>query len=75
MHATAIEAHNPEQLLNEKESAEILTVKPTTLATWRSDKSQALPYVKIGRSIRYRRSDLLAFIDAQTHGAFDDEGR
>jgi predicted DNA-binding transcriptional regulator AlpA len=73
MHATTIEAPSPDQLLNEKEAASILTVQPATLTTWRSKQSQALPYVKLGRAVRYRRSDVMAFIDAQTHGVFDDE--
>lgn len=75
MHNATIEALNPEQLLDEKDSARVLTVQPATLATWRSKQSQSLPYVKIGRSVRYRKSDLLAFIEAQTHGPSEDEGR
>ena len=76
MHSTTIEAPSPDQLVSEKEAAQILTLQPTTLRDWRCRQSQTLPYVKLGRSIRYRRSDLLAFIDAQTHGAFDsDEAR
>jgi helix-turn-helix protein len=74
MRNATIEALNPAELLDEKESARLLTIQPATLATWRSKHTQALPYVKIGRCIRYRKSDLLAFIDAQTHGAFNDAG-
>jgi len=32
-----------------------------TLAVWRSTKKYDLPYVKIGRYVRYRKSDLRKF--------------
>jgi hypothetical protein len=32
-----------------------------TLAVWRSTKKYNLPYVKIGRYVRYRKSDLRKF--------------
>lgn len=63
-------------LLLPPETAEILKVKETTLTTWRSKKRYELPYVKIGKLIRYRRSDVLAFLDFCTKsGLSDDEGR
>jgi hypothetical protein len=34
-----------------------LSVSIQTLANWRCTKRVALPYVKIGRSVRYRRSE------------------
>lgn len=57
-------------LLTETEAAEIIGVKPQTLAIWRCSKRYALPYFKIGgRFIRYRRSAVERFIDANTVGA------
>ena len=44
--------------LNPKELAELLGVNPRTLATWRSTGRYALPYIKIGRKVLYRISDL-----------------
>ena len=41
-----------------EEAAEILWVSQHTLAVWRSTGRYALPYIKIGRKIRYRISDL-----------------
>jgi predicted DNA-binding transcriptional regulator AlpA len=57
-------------LLTRDQAAAFLGVKPQTLAVWLSTKRYDLPVVKIGRSIvRYRRSDLEAFLARQTIGA------
>lgn len=58
-----------EPLLNEQQAAEFLNIRPGTLACWRVTKRYPLPYVKIGRSVRYRRSDLEAFAAAREQGA------
>lgn len=49
-------------LLNEQQAAEMLGVKPSTLQVWRSSKRYGLPYIKVGRLVRYRQSALLAFL-------------
>ena len=54
------------QLRNEAEAAQILDLKPGTLQVWRSTKRYPLPYVKVGRLVRYRQSDLEAFLAART---------
>lgn len=45
-------------LLDEKEAAVLLDLKPGTLAVFRSTGRHSIPYLKIGRNVRYRRSDL-----------------
>jgi excisionase family DNA binding protein len=45
-------------LLSRREAAEYLGIKVQTLATWTSSKRYQLPVVKVGRSVRYRTSDL-----------------
>jgi excisionase family DNA binding protein len=57
---------NYQRLLNRKEAAEFLGIKEMTLAIWQSTKRYGLPVVKVGRLVRYRRSDLLAFIENRT---------
>lgn len=52
-------------LLNEKEAAQILDTSPGTLSVWRSTGRYNLPFLKIGRNIRYRRSDIMAWLDAR----------
>lgn len=57
-------SHNqPEMLLSRKDAAEYLGLKESTLAIWKCTKRYDLPYVKIGRNIRYRLSDLQSFIE------------
>lgn len=54
-----------DELLTTKEAAGLLQFKPETLANWRTTKRYKLPYRKIGsRSVRYKRSDVIAFRDS-----------
>ena len=50
-------------LLTRKEAAEVLDCKESTLALWKCTKRYPLPYVKIGKNVRYRLSDLKKFIE------------
>lgn len=54
-----------ERLLTREETAEILGVKPQTLAAWHSTRRYPLPVVKVGRSARYRPSDVQRFIESR----------
>jgi predicted DNA-binding transcriptional regulator AlpA len=55
-----------ERLLTEKEAAQLLGLQPSTLRRWRSTGQPGQPeFVKIaGRAIRYRMSNLAAYIEA-----------
>jgi len=57
------------QLRTETEAARVLDIKPGTLQVWRSTKRYPLPYVKVGRLVRYRQSDLEAFLNGRLVGA------
>jgi len=50
-------------LLPPKEAAKVLDVTAGTLSVWRCTGRYKLPFVKIGAKVRYRYSDLMAFID------------
>ena len=52
------------QLLDTTEAAEFLGVESHTLAEWRSTERYNLPYVKIGRLVKYRRQDLEHFVES-----------
>jgi hypothetical protein len=58
-----------EELLTAKQAAAFLKVKPGTLACWRTTKRYPLKYTRVGKSIRYRLSDLQAFLAARDSGA------
>jgi excisionase family DNA binding protein len=49
------------ELLSEKEVAILLGVKPQTLAIWRM-KQEKLPFVRIGRLVKYQRSAIERFM-------------
>ena len=48
-------------LLTPQDVADRLGVSTTTLATWRCTKRYPLTYLKIGRLVRYRVTDVDAF--------------
>lgn len=52
-------------LRTEKQASEILNIPLATLRKWRCLRVK-LPYVKIGRSVRYRLTDLVEFLDKLT---------
>jgi excisionase family DNA binding protein len=54
-------------LLLRKEVAAMLKLQPQTLAAW-AVTGKHLPFVKLGRSVRYRRADVVAFVERQTIG-------
>lgn len=49
-------------LLTRREAAAYLGVAEQTLAVWKCTGRRFLPFVKIGRLVRYRKADLDAFI-------------
>jgi hypothetical protein len=50
------------ELLNEAQAAEFLGLSPGTLSVWRCLGRYSLPYVKVGRLVRYRLVDLEAWL-------------
>ncbi len=53
----------PEKLLTVPEAAEFLGMAPNTIYIW--GREGKLPALKIGSAVRFRRSDLEAFLDSQ----------
>ena len=54
---------NADELLNRKEAARYLKVNPGTLAVWDCTKRYDLKPLKVGRAVRYRKSDLDRFLE------------
>jgi excisionase family DNA binding protein len=59
-------------LLTPTEAAEYLGVSPDTLNVWRCVGRYSLPYIKAGSRVRYRKSDLDAWIAKRTRGGGDE---
>ena len=51
------------------QAAKYLGVSRATLETWRCTGRYNLPFVRVGRSVRYNRTDLDAFLSRRTVGA------
>lgn len=49
--------------LSVKEAASVLGVSESTLAVWRCTKRYPLPYLKIGRKVFYRETDIQQFLE------------
>ena len=56
-------------LLAEKEAADFLQLAPGTLSVWRSTGRYALPFLKVGAKVRYRRGDLQAWLDSRVRAS------
>jgi excisionase family DNA binding protein len=54
---------HPAPLRDEQQAAEYLNVSPGTLSVWRSTGRHGLPFVKVGRNVRYRQIDLDKWIN------------
>jgi phage terminase Nu1 subunit (DNA packaging protein) len=57
--------------IDEKRTAEVLGVKVSTLTNWRTTGRYNLPYIKVGRLVRYRVTDLAEWIVRRRTGAKD----
>jgi predicted DNA-binding transcriptional regulator AlpA len=60
-------------LLDDQQLAEILGVSPKTIANWRCSKRLAIPYIKLSRSVRYRKADIAAYLATRTVNAMKEE--
>jgi excisionase family DNA binding protein len=55
-------------LLTTEQAAAYLGVTMRTLEVWRCTKRQAIPYIKVGRLVKYRKKDLDTWLVGQTVG-------
>ena len=60
-----------EGLLNSGQTARLLNVHESTLARWRSmPDGGPLPWVRVGRNVRYRREDVEKVLSGGTEPLF-----
>ena len=62
-------------LLTTKEVARLLQVSASTLCKWRVSKRQQLPFLKLGRAVRYRVADVYAFLESRVRFSTSDPVR
>jgi predicted DNA-binding transcriptional regulator AlpA len=55
-----------DKLLTEKEASEMLSLSPITLRHWRHTESSQLRWVKLGGAVRYKESEIQAFINTSS---------
>ena len=53
-------------LIDSQETAEIRGISKSALEVWRTTGRYKLPFIKVGRNVRYRRSDVLEWLDSRT---------
>lgn len=63
------EKENNSRLLTPVDVSEMLSVSVETLNVWRTTRRYPLPYVKVGRLVRYRAADVDSFINRRLQGA------
>lgn len=56
-------------LLTTKQAADYLGVTPRTLEVWRCTKRHDIPYIKVGRLVKYSREALDAWLTTRTVGS------
>jgi excisionase family DNA binding protein len=56
-------------LLDDNAAAALLDVSPGTLSVWRSTGRYNLPFLKVGRKVRYRQADLMAWLESRVRSA------
>lgn len=57
-----------DSLLDTQGAAKFLKIPASTLVKWRSTGAFNVPYIKIGRACRYRKTDLINYIERHTQG-------
>jgi len=59
------------ELLTREQTAKLLGVKGQTLAVWASTGRYGLRFIRVGKSVRYRRSDVEAWLESRAVGTVE----
>lgn len=73
MHPNPSQLAQPDEILTEAEAAKLRRQSIRTLQAERL-RGTGCTYVKLGRSVRYRRGDVLAYIEANLRKATEPTG-
>ncbi len=66
--APSLKNQSTDSLLTPPEAAAYIGVTKNTLSVWRCVGRYAIPYIKSGRLVKYRKSALDSFLERRTHG-------
>ena len=67
MQASTANSPHPDQLYTTEETAKRLCIPPERLRKSRQGKaSVVIPFIKVGRSVRYRERDITNYLDKMT---------
>lgn len=66
--SAVIKNQSTDPLFTPKETAAYLGITEKTLAVWRCNRRYAIPFIKVGRLVKYRKSALDNFLDSRTRG-------
>ena len=61
-------------LLSTAEAAAYLGLADNTMSVWRCTGRYDIPFIKVGRLVKYRRSELDAFLERRTQGQIERPG-
>ena len=61
------------EMLTPQQAAAYLGVKVQTLGVWRCTRRHPIPFVKVGRKVCYRKSDLDRYIQSRTQNRGNNE--
>ena len=61
-----------DQMLTRQQTAQVLNIRPQTLAVW-AMSGKNLPYVKLGKTVRYKLSDVEKLIERRTIGGAEEK--
>lgn len=64
--SAVIKHQSQDPLLNPIAAAEFLGVSKDTLSVWRSVGRYSIPFLKVGRLVRYRQSDLEKWLESRS---------
>jgi len=51
------------------QTANYIGVTENTLSVWRCTKRYSIPYIKVGRLVKYRKSNLDTWLESRTHNS------
>ena len=66
--ASIIKNQSADPLFTPPQASSYLEVTESTLSVWRCTGRYNIPFVKVGRLVRYKKSALDAFLDRRTTG-------